>query len=50
MPVKEKARSVSIGYNLGAINTSITYAELEDARGISGDDAKIALARAGVKF
>jgi hypothetical protein len=50
MAVKEKARSVSIGYNLGAINTSITYAELEDARGISGDDAKIALARAGVKF
>ena len=50
MPVKEKARSVSIGYNLGAINTSITYAELEDARGISGEDSKIALARAGVKF
>jgi hypothetical protein len=50
MPTKEKASSVSIGYNLGAINTSLTYAELSDARGIAGDDAKIALARAGVKF
>jgi hypothetical protein len=50
MPTKEKASSVSIGYNLGAINTSLTYAELSDARGIAGDDAKIALARAGVRF
>jgi hypothetical protein len=50
MPTKEKASSVSIGYNLGAINTSLTYAELSDARGIAGEDAKIALARAGVKF
>ena len=50
MPTKEKASSVSIGYNLGAINTSLTYSELSDARGIAGDDAKIALARAGVKF
>ena len=50
MPTKEKADSITIGYNLGAINTSLTYSELSDARGIAGDDAKIALARAGVKF
>jgi hypothetical protein len=50
IPTKEKADSITIGYNLGAINASLTYSELSDARGIAGDDAKIALARAGVKF
>lgn len=50
IPTKEKADSITIGYNLGAINTSLTYSELSDARGIADDNAKIALARAGAKF
>jgi len=50
MAKKETAQAVSVGYNLGPITTSLTYAQLRDARGVNGNDTDIALVRAGLKF
>jgi len=50
MANKETAEAVTLGYNLGPITTSLTWAQLRDARGVSGNDTDIALVRAGVKF
>jgi len=50
MPGDEVATSVTVGYNLGAINTSLTYAQAKDIRGVHGVDSDIFLARAAVNF
>ena len=50
MPADEKIVSGTIGYNLGAVSLSATYAEIQDARGISGNDSDIVLIRAGTRF
>jgi len=50
MPADEKIVSGTIGYNLGAVTLSATYAEIQDARGISGNDSDIVLVRAGTRF
>ena len=46
----EKIKSLTVGYNLGAITMSATAAKLEDARGVSGNDSDIVLVRAGTRF
>ena len=46
----EVATAYSIGYNLGAINSSVTYAKLNDARGVIGVDSDVLLVRTGIKF
>jgi hypothetical protein len=46
----EKIKSLTVGYNLGAITMSATAASLEDARGIAGNDSDIVLVRAGTRF
>ena len=46
----EKVVSGTIGYNLGAVSLSATYAEVQDARGIAGNDSDIVLIRAGTRF
>ena len=46
----EKIKSLTVGYNLGAITVSATVAELESARGVSGNDSDIVLVRAGTRF
>jgi hypothetical protein len=46
----EKIKSLTVGYNLGAITMSATAAKLEDARGIAGRDSDIVLVRAGTRF
>ena len=50
MPGDEKATAFTVGYNLGAINTSVTYAQAKDIRGVSGVESDIFLARAAVNF
>ena len=50
MPSNEKATSLTVGYNLGAVNTSVTYAQVKDIRGVHGVDSDIFLARAAVNF
>jgi len=50
MAADEKIVSGTIGYNLGAVALSATYAEIQDARGISGNDSDIILVRAGTRF
>lgn len=50
MAADEKIVSGTIGYNLGAVTLSATYAELKDARGVSGNDSEIVLVRAGTRF
>ncbi len=50
MPGNETATSFTVGYNLGAINTSLTYAQAKDIRGVHGVDSDIFLARAAVNF
>ena len=50
MAADEKIVSGTIGYNLGAVALSATYAEIQDARGISGNDSDIVLIRAGTRF
>ena len=50
MPGDEKSTAFTVGYNLGAINTSLTYAQAKDLRGVSGVESDIFLARAGVNF
>ena len=50
MPGDETSTAFSVGYNLGAINTSLTYAQAKDIRGVSGVESDIFLARAGVNF
>ena len=50
MPVDEKVVSGTIGYNLGAVSLSATYADVQDARGIAGNDSDIVLIRAGTRF
>ena len=50
MPGDEKATAFTVGYNLGAINTSLTYAQAKDIRGVEGVDSDIFLARAAVNF
>jgi hypothetical protein len=50
MTSDEVATAYSIGYNLGAINSSLTYAKLNDARGVAGVDSDILLVRTGIKF
>jgi len=50
MTSDEVATAYSIGYNLGAINSSLTYAKLNDARGFTGADSDILLVRTGIKF
>lgn len=46
----EKIKSLTVGYNLGAITMSATAAKLDDARGIAGRDSDIVLVRAGTRF
>jgi hypothetical protein len=46
----EKIKSLTVGYNLGAITMSATAAKVDDARGISGRDSDIVLVRAGTSF
>jgi len=46
----EKIKSLTIGYNLGAITMSATGAKLEDARGVAGNDSDIVLVRAATRF
>jgi hypothetical protein len=46
----EKIKSVTVGYNLGAITMSATAGKLENARGITGRDSDIVLVRAGTRF
>jgi hypothetical protein len=50
MPSDEKVVSGTIGYNLGAVSLSATYADVQDARGIAGNDSDIVLIRAGTRF
>ena len=50
MTTDEKIKSLTVGYNLGAITMSATAAKLDDARGISGNDSDIVLVRAGTRF
>ena len=50
MATDEKIVSGTIGYNLGAVALSATYAEIQDARGVSGNDSDIVLIRAGTRF
>jgi hypothetical protein len=50
MAADEKIVSGTIGYNLGAVTLSATYAEIQDARGVSGNDSDIVLVRAGTRF
>ena len=50
MVADEKIVSGTIGYNLGAVTLSATYAEIQDARGVSGNDSDIVLVRAGTRF
>ena len=50
MPGDEKATAFTVGYNLGAINTSVTYAQAKDIRGVQGVESDIFLARAAVNF
>jgi hypothetical protein len=50
MPGDEKATSLTVGYNLGAVNTSFTYAQAKDIRGVEGVESDIFLARAAVNF
>jgi hypothetical protein len=50
MATDEKIVSGTIGYNLGAVALSATYAEIRDARGVSGNDSDIVLIRAGTRF
>ena len=50
MAADEKIKSLTVGYNLGAITMSATAAKLDDARGISGNDSDIVLVRAGTRF
>ena len=50
MPNDEKIKSLTVGYNLGAITMSATAAKLDDARGVSGNDSDIVLVRAGTRF
>ena len=50
MATDEKIVSGTIGYNLGAVTLSATYAEIQDARGVSGNDSDIVLVRAGTRF
>ena len=46
----EKIKSLTVGYNLGAITVSATVGELENSRGVSGNDSDIVLVRAGTRF
>jgi len=46
----EKIKSLTVGYNLGAITMSATAAKIDDARGVSGNDSDIVLVRAGTRF
>lgn len=50
MASDEKIKSLTVGYNLGAITMSATAAKLDDARGESGNDSDIVLVRAGTRF
>jgi len=50
MAADEKIKSLTVGYNLGAITMSATAAQLDDARGISGNNSDIVLVRAGTRF
>lgn len=50
MASDEKIKSLTIGYNLGAITMSATGAKLEDARGVAGNDSDIVLVRAATRF
>ena len=50
MVTDEKIKSLTVGYNLGAITMSATAAKLDDARGVSGNDSDIVLVRAGTRF
>jgi hypothetical protein len=50
MATDEKIKSLTVGYNLGAITMSATAAKLDDARGIAGNDSDIVLVRAGTRF
>ena len=50
MASDEKIKSLTVGYNLGAITMSATAAKVDDARGVSGNDSDIVLVRAGTRF
>ena len=50
MTTDEKIKSLTVGYNLGAITLSATAAKLDDARGVTGNDSDIVLVRAGTRF
>jgi hypothetical protein len=50
MVADEKIKSLTVGYNLGAITMSATAASIDDARGIAGNNSDIVLVRAGTRF
>jgi len=50
MTADEDIRAVTVGYNLGAISVSATYASLENARGVNQNDSDIVLVRANTRF
>ena len=50
MAADEKIKSLTVGYNLGAMTVSATVAALDNARGVSGNDSDIVLVRAGTRF
>ena len=50
MTTDEKIKSLTVGYNLGAITMSATAAKIDDARGVTGNDSDIVLVRAGTRF
>ena len=50
MTTDEKIKSLTVGYNLGAITMSATAAKIDSARGVTGNDSDIVLVRAGTRF
>jgi len=46
----EKIRSYQVGYNLGAVKLSASYADANNAAGTAANDSQIFLVRAGANF
>jgi hypothetical protein len=49
-PADAKAKSISVGYSLGAIALTAQAAKLEDFDGTAGTDADVLFLRASTKF
>jgi hypothetical protein len=49
-PVDAKAKSISVGYNLGAIALTAQAAKLESFSGVANDDADVLYLKASTKF